>query len=61
MASATTTMIDVKLIDGRFVVTLEKCILVLTKAEFVQALRRGKGFKRGQQLQDRLAKAQEDR
>jgi hypothetical protein len=42
-------MIDLKLIDGRYILTLDKgCILVLTKGELIAGLRRGKWFKRAQ-------------
>jgi hypothetical protein len=34
-------MIDVQIRDGRYIVTLPTSVLVLTKAEFIQALRRG--------------------
>jgi hypothetical protein len=34
-------MIEVTVRDGFYVVSLPKCILVLTKREFIQALRRG--------------------
>jgi hypothetical protein len=34
-------MIDVQIRDGRYLITLPKRVLVLTKAEFIQALRRG--------------------
>jgi len=53
MASATTTMIDIKIIDGWYVVTASKCTLVLTKTQFIQALRRGKWWKRRQAFQAR--------
>jgi hypothetical protein len=39
-------MIDVKLKDGWYIVTLPKSVLVLTKAGFIQALRWGKWWKR---------------
>jgi hypothetical protein len=39
-------MIEIALKDGWYVVTLPKGILVLSKAEFIQALRRGKLRKR---------------
>jgi hypothetical protein len=55
MASATTTMIDIKLIDGWYVVTAPKCTLVLTKAQFIEALRRGRWWRRRQALRARLA------
>lgn len=60
MASATTTMIDIQLIDGWYVVRASKCTLVMTKSEFIQALRRGKWWKRQQSFQARTAQAREE-
>ena len=39
-------MIEVTVQDGYYLVTLPKAILVLTRGEFIQALRRGKWFRR---------------
>jgi hypothetical protein len=47
-------MIDIKLVDGRYLITLPKLTLVLTKAQFIEALRRGKAYKRQQALASRL-------
>jgi hypothetical protein len=53
-------MIELKLIDGRYILTLDKgCLLLLTKAELIQGLRRGKWFKRAQARAARLAAQQE--
>ena len=53
-------MIKVLLVDGFYVVTMAKCTLVLTKTEFITALRRGKWWKRRQALNARLAEAGRD-
>jgi hypothetical protein len=47
-------MIDVTVRDGLYIVTLPKCVLVLTKTEFVRALARGKWWKRRQAMAARL-------
>jgi hypothetical protein len=60
MASATTTMIDIKLVEGLYIVRVDKAILVMTKLEFIQALRRGRWWKRRQQFQARIATAQKE-
>jgi hypothetical protein len=39
-------MIDVQIRDGRDLITWPKRVLVLTKADFVQALRRGTWWRR---------------
>jgi hypothetical protein len=61
MASATTTMIDIKLMNGWYIVTAPKTTLVLSRQQFIEALRRGKWWKRREALQTRVAKAQEER
>jgi hypothetical protein len=48
-------MIGVEIREGLYILTLPKCILVLTKAEFIQALRRGKWWRRREALQARQA------
>ena len=47
-------MIDIKVIDGLYVITAAKCTLVMQKADFVKALRQGKFWKRRQALRARL-------
>jgi hypothetical protein len=47
-------VIGVEVKDGRYVVTLPKYSLVLTKAEFIQALRRGKWWRRRQRPEARM-------
>jgi hypothetical protein len=47
-------MIEITVKDGWYVVTLPKTILVLTKKEFIQALRRGKWWKRHYTRQARM-------
>jgi len=46
-------MIEVHISNGRYVITLPKSILVLTKAEFIQALRRGTWWRRREALKAR--------
>jgi hypothetical protein len=54
-------MIDLKLIDGRYILDVGKgCVLVLTKAELIQGLRRGKWFKRAQARAARIPSLEED-
>jgi hypothetical protein len=48
-------MITIEIRDGRYVITLPKCVLVLTKAEFIQGLRRGKWWRRREAMQARHA------
>ena len=47
-------MIDVTVRNGLYIVTLPKAVLVLTKAKCIQALRRGKWWRRRQSLNARL-------
>ena len=47
-------MIDIRIHDGRYVITLPNSVLVLTKAEFIQVLRRGQWWRRREALQARL-------
>jgi hypothetical protein len=49
-------MIGVEVPDGLYIITLPKSVLVLTKTEFIQALRRGKWWRRREALQARLGK-----
>jgi hypothetical protein len=44
---------DVRVQNGMVIIPIVKGVLVLTKAEFVQGLRRGKQWKRQQALQAR--------
>jgi hypothetical protein len=46
-------MIGLEVRDGFYIITLPKSILALTKAEFIQALRRGKWWRRREALQAR--------
>jgi hypothetical protein len=46
-------MIDVKFHYGWYVVTLPKCVLVLSRDDFIQALRRGKWWRRREALHAR--------
>jgi hypothetical protein len=46
-------MITIEIHDGHYVITLPKCILVLTKTEFIQALRRGKWWRRHEAMRAR--------
>jgi hypothetical protein len=47
-------MIGVEVKDGLYVVRLPKSILVLTKTQFIQALKQGKWWRRRQAWQARL-------
>jgi hypothetical protein len=54
-------VIELKLIDGRYILTLDKgCILVLTKAELLQGLRRGKWLRRAQAKAARIPPVPEE-
>jgi len=46
-------MIEIQIIDGQVIVTLPKAVLVLTRQEFIQALRRGKAWRRQQAMAQR--------
>jgi hypothetical protein len=46
-------MIGIEVKDGLYLITLPKGLVVLTKAEFIQALRRGKWWRRRETLQAR--------
>jgi hypothetical protein len=42
--------VDVKVQDGWYLVTIPKGVLVFSRAQFIEALRRGKAFKRREAL-----------
>jgi hypothetical protein len=44
-------MVDIKIVDDKYVISGPKCLLVLTKDQFIQALKAGKLFKRLQRFQ----------
>ena len=46
-------MIGVEVKGGLYIVTAPKCVLVLTRAEFIWALRRGKWWTRWRRLEAR--------
>ena len=48
-------MIHVEVRDGFYIVTMPKSILVLTRAEFIQALRRGRWWRRRTAMHTRLS------
>jgi hypothetical protein len=48
-------MIDIRVVDGWYIIRGPKMVLVLTKQEFIQCLRRGRWWQRQQGLQARLA------
>jgi hypothetical protein len=50
-------MIEITLVDGLYHVKGPRCLLVLTKAELIRCLRRGKFWKRRQALQARTVGA----
>jgi hypothetical protein len=43
-------MIDIRVVDGLYVITACKCTLVMTKRDFVKALRNGKWWRHCQQF-----------
>ena len=45
--------------NGEVLVNGQKCLIILTKNEFIQALKRGKAYRRAQAMQARLAAAAE--
>jgi hypothetical protein len=45
---------DVEFIDNQVLIRIPKAILILTKQEFFQALKRGKTYKRQQALKARM-------
>ena len=49
---------DISIEGGQVVIKATKCLIALTKAEFLQALKRGKAFRRQQAMQARLAAAE---
>jgi hypothetical protein len=46
---------DIIMEDGQVLVKGPKCLIVLTKAQFIEALKRGKAYRRQQSMQGRLA------
>jgi hypothetical protein len=50
--------VDIVMENGQVLVKGPKCLIVLTKAQFVEALKKGKAYRRRQALQDRLAAAE---
>jgi hypothetical protein len=49
-------MIEITVHDGYYLITAPKCMLVLTKAEFIQALQRGKWWRRTEAMRARLTR-----
>ena len=49
---------DIIMEDGQVLVKGPKCLIILTKLEFIQALKRGKAYRRRQALQARMAAAE---
>ena len=49
-------MIEIVVKDGWYIVTLPKSILLLTKEEFIQALRRGTWWNRRAAIEARLSR-----
>jgi hypothetical protein len=49
-------MIEVQISNGRYVITLPKAGLVLTRVEFIQALRRGIWWRRHKALKARQSR-----
>jgi hypothetical protein len=50
-------MIEIECRDGWWIIKAPKMRLVLTKAQFIEALRRGRQYRRREQQQARLQKA----
>lgn len=50
-------MIDIRVVDGWYVIQASKCTLTLTRTQFITALKQGKWWPRRQALQARLAAA----
>jgi hypothetical protein len=50
---------DLQVIDGFYILTIDKGILVLTREQFIDGLRRGKWWKRRQASAPRHAMMQE--
>lgn len=48
-------MIEIEVRDGAYIVKASKCVLGLTKAQFIEALKRGKAYRRAQQGAGRVA------
>ena len=46
---------DISFEDNQVLIKAPKCLIVLTKAEFVEALKRGKAYRRAQQRSARVA------
>jgi hypothetical protein len=54
-------MPDIEFVDNQVLIRIPKALLVLTKQEFLQALKRGKAYRRREQRAKRMANAaQED-
>jgi hypothetical protein len=54
-------MADIEVVDHQYVIRLPKMVLVLTKAQFIEALRQGKAYRRRERQAQRMAAAaQED-
>jgi hypothetical protein len=49
---------NIQFIDNQVIIPIPKAILVLTRAQFIQALRRGKSYRRAKALQARQAPTQ---
>jgi hypothetical protein len=49
---------QVEMKDGQVIVTLPKAVLVMSQAEFVAALKKGKAWRRAQDLARRQAEAE---
>jgi hypothetical protein len=43
-------MIDIRLVNGCYILTGPRCVVVLTRQQFIEALRRGKAYKRAEAL-----------
>jgi hypothetical protein len=47
-------MTDIEFIDNQVIIRIPKALLVLTKAQFIEALRQGKAYRRREQYMKRV-------
>jgi hypothetical protein len=51
-------MIGVEVKDGLYIISLPKCVVVMSKAQFLEALKKGKWWRRRQALAARVPPAE---
>jgi hypothetical protein len=47
-------MPDIEFVDNHVIIQIPKALLVLTRAQFIEALRHGKAYRRREQLEKRM-------